>query len=187
MEKIRKQDSIQDIKNILSIDLESWIHFYIDALKITDIEKAKLDLKKLDNNYIPIATENILKLLKKYHQKATFFVLAELYDWYPEIIETIESEGHEIGYHTYDHPLIKNKDILQEQLNKSGKFLDRFKPKGPRYGEQLLDNINIDESLHQYAEKYPDVITKTNYINLCNEAQIIPTYHSILNNFIAQT
>ena len=38
----------------------------------------------------------------------------------------------------------------------SAELQERFKPHGPRYGEQLLDNFNIDQVLQQYKKKFPD-------------------------------
>ena len=74
------------MKNILSIDLESWIHFYEGALRTQRFTFNSSERKSIDNNYIPDATTDILNLLDKYEQKATFFIVGELYDWYPNTI-----------------------------------------------------------------------------------------------------
>jgi hypothetical protein len=116
------------MKNILSIDMESWFHFYDDALRKQRFASSSAERKSADDNYIPDATAYILDLLDKYNQTATFFVLGELYDWYPGVIEGIEKSGHEIGYHTHTHKLLYNRTILEEELTKSEKFLQRFKP-----------------------------------------------------------
>src|SRR4030043_1091945 len=110
------------IKNVLSIDLESFIHrqFNIDER----INK--------DNGYTVKATNYILKILKKYNTSATFFVVGEIYDWYPNLIEQIKLDGHEIAYHTHRHIILNNKEILLKELSLSGSFLKKFKPKGFR-------------------------------------------------------
>jgi len=118
------------VQNILSIDLESWVHFYKDFFK-DNLEGSK-ERKKLDNSYIVFATNNILKVLDKCNAKATFFVLGEIFEWYPEIIYGILQAGHEIGYHTHDHQPIKNEILLEKQLEKSKLFIDTFRPKGFR-------------------------------------------------------
>ena len=117
------------MQNILSIDLESWLDFYKDALtlKSDKFEPSKPN----DKNYIPCAVDNILEILKKYEQKATFFIIAKIYDWYPETIEKIQEYGHEIAYHTHNH-LQLNINNLQSDIKESKVFLDRFKPKGFR-------------------------------------------------------
>ena len=48
-------------------------------------------------------TPKILDVLKKYRVKATFFVLGNLVDKNPSIIERMASEGHAIANHTYSH------------------------------------------------------------------------------------
>ena len=118
------------MKNILSIDLESWIHFYEDALKIKKL--SSLERKKGDNHYIEVVLKKILDLLDAYNQKATFFIVSEIDEWYPESIQEIKKRGHEIGYHTHTHSLLRNADILERELLLSKKFIRKFKPKGFR-------------------------------------------------------
>lgn len=120
------------MKNILSIDLESWVHFYKGAIKTKEGPLSSPERKLLDDNYIPQATTNILALLEKHHQKATFFIVGELYEWYPQIIEEIEKRGHEIGYHTHSHVVLKDSAILRKELEQSSNFIKRFKPIGFR-------------------------------------------------------
>lgn len=110
------------IKNVLSIDLESFIH------RQFNIEERR----GKDDGYTIKTTNYILKLLKKYNTKATFFVVGEIYEWYPDLIEQIKSNGHEIAYHTHRHLILKNKELLLEDLSLSEKFLKRYKPKGFR-------------------------------------------------------
>lgn len=49
-------------------------------------------------------TERLLNEMKKRDVKATFFVLGNRVDRYPELIKRMEAEGHTIGNHSYDHP-----------------------------------------------------------------------------------
>lgn len=119
------------MNNILSIDLESWIHFYFDVLKERNFLSTE-DKKNMDDNYICEVTEKILDLLDKYQSRATFFVVSEIYDWYPNLIDKIQRRGHEIGYHTYDHSILFNNQILKEQFEKSRVFIKNFRPIGFR-------------------------------------------------------
>lgn len=62
-------------------------------------------------------TKKILKALKKNNGHATFFVLGERVQYYPSIIQQTIEEGHEIGNHSWDHPLLtkmKKKKALKE-------------------------------------------------------------------------
>jgi peptidoglycan/xylan/chitin deacetylase (PgdA/CDA1 family) len=52
-----------------------------------------------DNKYTPA----ILDVLRKYHVKATFFVLGVRAQENPAIIKQIVNEGHAIGNHSYNH------------------------------------------------------------------------------------
>jgi len=124
--------------NILSIDLESWVHFYREAVKKDEYAPSSIDRRNLDDNYIPHATAKLLELLEKYDQKATFFVMGEIYEWYPETIRKIEKKGHEIGYHTHDHLLLTNRKILRDQLRRSRDFMEEFHPIGFRAPQAMI-------------------------------------------------
>ncbi|TXK72399.1 polysaccharide deacetylase family protein [Paenibacillus sp. N3.4] len=52
-----------------------------------------------DNKYTP----KILNILKTNDIKATFFVIGEHAEKYPEVMKRIAQEGHAIGNHSWDH------------------------------------------------------------------------------------
>lgn len=56
-----------------------------------------------DDGPSPIWTSQILDALKSVDVKATFFMLGEHVQRYPEIARRVAEQGHEIGNHTYDH------------------------------------------------------------------------------------
>ena len=56
-----------------------------------------------DDGPIPEVTPEVLILLKKYNAKATFFMVGENVERYPEIAQQIIKEGHSIGNHTFKH------------------------------------------------------------------------------------
>lgn len=49
-------------------------------------------------------TAQMLDVLKQYNVKATFFLIGENADRYPNLVRRIWNEGHEIGNHTFTHP-----------------------------------------------------------------------------------
>jgi peptidoglycan-N-acetylglucosamine deacetylase len=51
-------------------------------------------------------TEQMLDVLKKYGIHATFFLIGQNAERYPNIVRRIWAEGHEIGNHSYTHPNI---------------------------------------------------------------------------------
>ena len=56
-----------------------------------------------DDGPIPEATPFILDTLKEYGIKATFFMVGDNVRKYPELLERIKAEGHQVGNHTYNH------------------------------------------------------------------------------------
>jgi peptidoglycan/xylan/chitin deacetylase (PgdA/CDA1 family) len=68
-----------------------------------------------DDGPSPTYTCQILSLLKKYHVKATFFVLGRKVEQYPQVIKTMLQEGHEVGNHTYDHPCLTKVDEQERE------------------------------------------------------------------------
>ena len=66
----------------------------------------------------------ILELLRQNETKATFFVVGELLEFKPELLDLILENDHEIGFHTMKHTRI-------DSSNFSSKFDDEIK----RFGE----------------------------------------------------
>ncbi|MGX1475105.1 UNVERIFIED_CONTAM: cellulose synthase/poly-beta-1,6-N-acetylglucosamine synthase-like glycosyltransferase/peptidoglycan/xylan/chitin deacetylase (PgdA/CDA1 family) [Streptomyces canus] len=57
-----------------------------------------------DDGPDPIWTPKVLDVLKKHHAHAVFFVTGTMASRYPDLVERIVDEGHEIGLHTFNHP-----------------------------------------------------------------------------------
>lgn len=66
-------------------------------------------------------TPQILDILKQYNIKATFFIIGVRAEAHPEIVHRIFDEGHSIGNHTWDHPLMTKiqADKVQEEVDKT--------------------------------------------------------------------
>jgi peptidoglycan/xylan/chitin deacetylase (PgdA/CDA1 family) len=56
-----------------------------------------------DDGPDPATTPAILGILRRYHVKATFFVVGARAQQDPELVKRIASEGHTLGNHTYYH------------------------------------------------------------------------------------
>ncbi|MFJ7737678.1 polysaccharide deacetylase family protein [Lysinibacillus sp. NPDC097287] len=56
-----------------------------------------------DDGPHPKNTLKIIDLLDKYDATATFFMLGNRVDFYPEIAKKVADEGHELGNHTWNH------------------------------------------------------------------------------------
>lgn len=64
-------------------------------------------------------TPQILAILKKYHVKATFFMVGEMAKRHPEIVKMVLADGHAIGNHTNSHPFLTklNDDRLVQEID----------------------------------------------------------------------
>lgn len=60
-----------------------------------------------DDGPHPKNTPRLLDILRQRNIKATFYVIGENVDRYPQITRRIVAEGHEIGNHTYTHRNLK--------------------------------------------------------------------------------
>lgn len=95
---------------LMSVDVESWVQRPVFNIPLSE------QTKELDGGHVLKATKIILELFKKYQVKATFFVLGTVAEWYPELIEDIRNDGHEIGIHGYTH--IRLTDHTMESFDK---------------------------------------------------------------------
>ncbi|MFJ5766182.1 polysaccharide deacetylase family protein [Lysinibacillus sp. NPDC093210] len=66
-----------------------------------------------DDGPHPKVTEQILNTLDKYHAKATFFMLGSRVKHYPDIARDVLARGHEIGNHTWNHPVLTKMPLEQ--------------------------------------------------------------------------
>lgn len=93
-------------KIALSIDVEDWYHTPLvtgaSFSRYKTLEEFFRDWKgKYDTITEP--TLKILSLLEKYRNQATFFVVANVVQNYPEIVEALRNSNHEIGCHSLNH------------------------------------------------------------------------------------
>jgi peptidoglycan N-acetylglucosamine deacetylase A len=84
-------------------------------LKGEDLEKYKTYIKKrtrkavaltFDDGPSPKTTPVALDLLKKYNAKGTFFMVGHDVEGNEDIIKRVIAEGHQIGNHSWDHPVL---------------------------------------------------------------------------------
>jgi len=103
--------------NALTVDLEDWYH-------ICGLENSS-DMAQWDayESRVLGNTEKILRLLRKYDIKATFFVLGYIAFKEPDLIKTIKKEGHEIATHGFGHRRVFDM-IEQEFAEDVGRSID---------------------------------------------------------------
>jgi peptidoglycan-N-acetylglucosamine deacetylase len=57
-----------------------------------------------DDGPHPTFTPEILSALRKHHVKATFFMIGQRMEQYPDIVKDVIADGNAIGNHTFTHP-----------------------------------------------------------------------------------
>ncbi|MFE0132006.1 glycosyltransferase [Streptomyces sp. NPDC059037] len=57
-----------------------------------------------DDGPDPEWTPKVLDVLKKHHAHGVFFVTGTMASRYPDLVERMVAEGHEVGLHTFNHP-----------------------------------------------------------------------------------
>ena len=68
-----------------------------------------------DDGPNPTTTPQALDILKQYKAKATFFMVGQNISGNESIVKRVLKEGHEIGNHTWDHPVLTKLDLSQAQ------------------------------------------------------------------------
>jgi len=124
--------------------------FYTEV-KCTSDNKSKIQLT-FDDGPHPEITPEILKILKKYNQKAIFFCIGKNIEKYPEIAKQIIAEGHLIGNHSFSHSyffdFFGTKKVVEE-LEKTNRLIKNISGKDcqifrPPYG---VTNPNIAKAV----------------------------------------
>ena len=80
-----------------------------------------------DDGPSPTYTPQILDILEEKGVKASFFVVGQNVEKYPDIARRIVAEGHDIGNHTYSHRELvpSTKKIVENQLEKTDSAIQK--------------------------------------------------------------
>jgi polysaccharide deacetylase family protein (PEP-CTERM system associated) len=82
------------MRNALTIDLEDWYHPELVRNRLpADVPAAQIEQ----------STQVLLDLLRERDMHATVFVVGEVAQRHPRLIEAIAAQGHELGCHTMSH------------------------------------------------------------------------------------
>lgn len=98
------------MQNIITVDLEEWYH----------PEYVKNQVSLPEEKRILQSLEITLALLRKWGMQATFFVVGELVEQHPEIIDKLRENNHEIAFHGFHHEPLWNleAETFQSQIDK---------------------------------------------------------------------
>ena len=94
-------------------------------------------------------TEKLLDCLEENNAKATFYMLGQNVENYPDIVKRMKDLGMELANHTYDHKDLTKltKDQISEEIDKTssliqnaaGEMPDTLRPPGGSYNNQVQD------------------------------------------------
>lgn len=104
-----------------------------------DEEEQKEEKKKaaltFDDGPHPVYTPMMLDVLKEKNVKATFFLLGEQVEQYPEIVKRMSEEGHLIGNHSYKHEQLSKLSVEQAcaKVNRTNELIKSITGNSPEY------------------------------------------------------
>jgi len=87
-------------KDILTIDVEEWFHGH------NYLPHVPVDTWDSRESRVRQGTDLCLDLLDRHGITATFFVLGWTAERHPDIVRDIVARGHEVGCHSYAHPVV---------------------------------------------------------------------------------
>lgn len=90
----------------LTVDVEDWYHGpAITGSKFSKYKTVDDFFGKWTGQYdfLTESTKKVLRLFKKYDVRATFFIVSDVTEHYPGLVEEIVEDGHEIACHGLHH------------------------------------------------------------------------------------
>jgi peptidoglycan/xylan/chitin deacetylase (PgdA/CDA1 family) len=163
----------------ITVDIEDWYHIpsvtgspfsvYKDVEEFFKKWKGRYD-------YLSEPTKRVLDLLDEYDIKATFFVVADVVEHYPGLVESIVERGHEVGCHGLHHackiypktkkPLMSVKEFEERTLEAKEMLEQVCKEEvvGYRAPNALVGGWMLD-SLEKIGFKYDSSISVNSLYN----------------------
>jgi peptidoglycan-N-acetylglucosamine deacetylase len=146
--------------NILGIDFEDWFHPELIQKFIS---------KKNNEPKVIQGINKILEMLRKKETSVTFFMVGELLEYKPELLDLILENDHEIAFHTMKHTRI-------DSLNFSNKFDEEIKKFNKLTNGKSKGFRAPSFSLNKKSSWIIDVLEKNNYIY---DSSVVPAKTSL--------
>ena len=134
--------------NLLGIDFEDWYHPELIQRHITEKNNKPTVVQGIDK---------ILEWLRKKDTFATFFMVGELLESKPELLDKILDNGHEIAFHTMYHTRLDTPNFRERFTEEIKKFAELTKGKSRGFRAPTF-------SLNNSSAWLIDVLTDNNYI-----------------------
>ena len=73
-------------------------------------------------------TDRLLNGLKERGASATFFLVGEEAEQYPDLVKRMQAEGHQVGNHTWSHVRLEGAStaVIQEEVGENEKLLEEL-------------------------------------------------------------
>ena len=98
-------------------------------------------------------TDKLLDCLEENNAKATFFMLGENVERFPDVVKRMHDSGMELGNHSYDHTILTSttKDGVIQQMHKTNSAIenicgvpaDVMRPPGGSYNETIASLVGL--------------------------------------------
>lgn len=98
-------------------------------------------------------TDRLLDCLEENNAKATFFMLGENVERFPDVVKRMHDSGMELGNHSYDHTILTSttKDGVLQQMKKTNDAIedacgvpaDVMRPPGGSYNESVANLVGL--------------------------------------------
>ncbi len=134
--------SFPEVRVLLSIDYESWL-----TLTSENGRSSPQQRQELDDGFTGEAVDGILELLGK--AQASFYMVGEILDWYPEVAQKIAAAGHELGFHCHIHRPLNEVSELEGDLRQSQNWLKAYGVRGYR-----APRVRIAEQAYPILRQY---------------------------------
>ena len=144
---------------LFTFDVEEWfqVENFKSAIKKGDWENKRSSVQQ--------NTRKILDILNEHQVKSTFFILGWIAEKFPQLVENIKAEGHEVASHGYKHDLVNTlgDQEIYDDVIKSRLVLEKI------IGEEII------------GYRAPSFSVNNNLINVLSDLGF--TYDSSYNPF----
>jgi len=156
------------------------LKWYYPSLTWNKTRNEKVIYLTFDDGPIPDVTTFVLKTLKDFNAKATFFCIGDNIRKHPEVFEQIKKDGHQVGNHTYNH--LKGwktvDEVYLENFKKCQKITNTYLFRPP-YGRIKKSQIRDIKSINPEIQIIMwDVLSGDFDINLSREK----CYENVIKN-----
>lgn len=124
-------------------------HYLKETPHETVTPQAKVVALTFDDGPSDKTTPSILKTLKKKKIPATFFMLGQQAEKFPDIVKQIADDGHELANHSYNHPNLTELSAVdvRQQINQTQAAIYQASGVLPKYVRPPYGSFNYETAV----------------------------------------